>query len=269
MRGERMGEYQHLTTNYNIKKYSDNQFRLTILKYPGSKREKERATSRNVNDKKLDNHISRARTKIYEYALCNDWEYFVTMTINPEKYDRKNTQEYIKDLGQWIRDGRKKGKDISYLLVPDPHKDGSIHLHGLMNGFTDTDIRLFDVREKIPKKIKSMIASGRQIYDIPEYQSKFGWVTAEKVRDKDAIAKYITKYVTKSLKMDLEREKEKKLYYNSRGLKTALKMIEGTLPPSTVKSMPTDFENDYVKIKLMSNNELIQFLDSNPFSIIV
>lgn len=35
------------------------------------------------NDCKLANNISRARSKVFEYAFCNDWDYYITLTIDP------------------------------------------------------------------------------------------------------------------------------------------------------------------------------------------
>ena len=41
-----------------------------------------------VSDVKLSNNISRAKSKVFEYAYCNHWDYFITLTISPDKYDR-------------------------------------------------------------------------------------------------------------------------------------------------------------------------------------
>ena len=64
---------------------------------------------RNINENKLENNLSRAKSKIFQYAMCNDFEYFVTLTLDSKKYDRYNLSKFIKDLGQMIRNNRKKG----------------------------------------------------------------------------------------------------------------------------------------------------------------
>ena len=70
-----------------------------------------------------------------EYALCNNWEYFVTLTIDKKKQDRYNLQNYIHDLGVWIGNYNKKyNTKLKYLLIPEKHKDGAIHCHGLFSG---------------------------------------------------------------------------------------------------------------------------------------
>ena len=53
--------------------------------------------NRNVNDEKLENNIIRAKSKVLEYALCNDFEYFVTLTLDSKKMNRDNINEYIKN----------------------------------------------------------------------------------------------------------------------------------------------------------------------------
>ena len=259
-----MAEIQQLTPNYYIKKYNDNTYKLVLFKYHRSNKEINYSADRNINDNKLDHHISRARNMIYEYAMCNEWDHFVTLTLDKNKYDRYDLQKYIKDLGQWIRDQRKKGQELKYILIPEPHKDGAWHMHGLVKGFRSEDLRQFELHEKLPYKVRDLIKDGHIIYDIPDYRHKFGYVTAEGIRDQDAIAKYITKYVTKALECARTREKEKNLYYHSQRLKTAEKIIQGTLEPEQLKSVPCDFENDYIKIKDLDQADLITFIQAFP-----
>lgn len=150
---------------------------------------------------KLDNNISRAKSKIFEYAYCNDWDYFITLTIDPEKLDRYDLQTYIKKLGQFISNYKKNhGSKIWYLLVPEKHKDGAYHLHGLVSGI-------------LPKHLER----NRFGYlDFPLYRERFGFISMSPVRDHEAVSKYITKYVTKEF---LDSEKGANSYYCSKGLK--------------------------------------------------
>ena len=56
--------------------------------------------SRQENNKKLDNSLSRSRQKIQEYILCNDFDFFCTFTLDQTKYDRYNLDKFIKDFSQ-------------------------------------------------------------------------------------------------------------------------------------------------------------------------
>lgn len=78
------------------------------------------------NDDKLSNNITRARNKIFEYVLCNDFNFFVTLTLNPQKYDRNNLSLFNHDLNIFIRDyNKRKNANIKFLFIPETHVDGS------------------------------------------------------------------------------------------------------------------------------------------------
>ena len=245
---EQINGYSKLITNYySIKKYNDNLYKFTFHKYPirNSGFEKinniEMNRSRDVNDEKLDNHISRAKNKIFEYAACNEFDYFITLTLNEKKYDRYDLSKYIKDLGQMIRDYRKKtGANIQYLLIPEPHKNGAWHMHGLIKGIPQEDLT----------------KNKNGYLDWSPYSKKFGYCSIDPVRSQEAISKYITKYISKALQADLKREKEKKLYYVTRGLKTAIKVKEGTINGQL--TVPYEYENDYVKTKMLNGLEYLR-----------
>ena len=88
-----------------------------------------------VHSEKLEESIIRTRSRIYELAICNEWDFFVTLTLDKSKYDRMDLKKYRKDLAQFIRDYNKKYKiNIKYLLIPEMHKDGAWHMHGLIIG---------------------------------------------------------------------------------------------------------------------------------------
>lgn len=256
--------YSKLISNYySIKKYNDDLYKFTFHKYPIRNTGFEKANnieinrSRDVNDEKLDNHISRAKNKVFEYAACNEFDYFITLTLNKKKYDRYNLGKFIKDLGQMIRNYRRDFKvDIQYLLIPELHQDGAWHMHGLLKGLPIEHLELFTLEDNIPYKIKKMIKDGRKIYNWCKYADKFGWCTLEQVINQEAVTKYITKYIRKSLNSDLKREKEKKLYYVSRGLKSAVKVKEGTINGQL--TVPYEYENDYVKTKMLNGLEYLR-----------
>jgi hypothetical protein len=254
---------KYLTDQYSIKKYNDDYYKLTYSKVPvlnpGFVMEPRLKQDRNINDQKLDNHISRAKSKIFEYASCNDFDYFITLTLDKDKYDRHDLAKYIKDLGQFIRNQTKKfGTKMEYLLIPEPHKDKAWHMHGLIKGISQDQLKLFTLDDVIPYNLLNLIKQGHEIYNWTGYANKFGWCTLEKVKSREAIAKYVTKYISKSLSVDLEREKEKKLYYVSRGLKVSQKVKQGTLNHEL--RIPFSYENDYVKIMDLNGLQYLKLI---------
>ena len=191
------------------------------------------------NTVKLDNNISRAKSRIFEIAMCNDWDYFITCTLDKQKYERTDLDAFRKDLAHFIRNQRIKYQcDIRYLLIPELHSDGkSWHMHGLLGGVKDDMIADFD--NTVPMKIRIL---GYKNY--PDYAKKFGYVSMGTIKNKDAIAKYITKYINKDIQKSVT-ELGKHLYYCSRGLNKAVKIKQGIL-----RDYPAQwhYENDYVKI---------------------
>lgn len=194
----------------------------------------------NIGSSKLENNISRARSKIFEYSYCNTWDYFVTLTINSKKYDRKNLKKYHKDLTQFFRDYKKKyNSKIDFILVPELHADGlSWHMHGLIKGI-------------LPEHLQK---NENGYMDWQHYKDKFGFISIDEIKSHEAVSRYITKYITKDMKNNVS-ELGAHTYYRSRGLSGKKEIKRGTL----IKNVPDwEYENEYVKIKWLKENENIE-----------
>ncbi len=163
----------------------------------------------NLNEQEFYKYVAFKRSKNMIYKLaCNNkpWDYFVTFTFNSEKVDRYNFSEVSKKLSKWIDNIKQKYncKDMGYIIVPEKHKDGAWHFHGL---FKNCDNLNF-----IDSGIKDN--QGRTIYNISNY--KFGFTTATKLSDIDKAVSYILKYISKDLFGD--NLKGKKRYWRSKNL---------------------------------------------------
>lgn len=252
---------------FSIKKYYDDYYKLTfhktLLRNSLFEYDLSPKFERNKNNHKLENNLSRARSKIFEYSLCNDFDYFVTFTLNKEKYNRFDLDVFIGDLSQFIRNYRKKhSMDIQYLLIPENHENGAWHMHGLIKGDILKDLRLFTLNDRLPYKLLEMIKEGRDIYSWISYSNKFGYSTLEKVKSRIAVSKYITKYITKDFLSERGvLELNKKLYYVSRGLLSAEKINEGHLTSSHLEKITFTYENDYIKSLELNKCEYFKLID--------
>lgn len=176
-------------------------------------------------DNKLVQSLSRARRVVLELALCNDWAYFCTFTLDKEKYKRDDLPKFQKDLSQFIRDQRKKAKKkgydfpIEYLLVPEEHKDGAWHMHGLLSDITPFTIPFYCERQQ-GKKLPDRLVSG-SYFNWPDYEKKFGFCSLGKIRDKTATGFYITKYITKQID-ECKLPPNAHAHYPSHGLNRAV-----------------------------------------------
>lgn len=229
-----------------MKKYNENLYKLTQHKKSVLQKGFELGRKRivGVNTEKLDNNLSRAKAKIKEYGLCNDFEFFVTLTIDPKKYQRNNLKEYYKDLGQFLSNYKKNhGSKIEYVLIPEYHKDEeNFHMHGLFKGI-------------LPKHL----AKNKYGYlDWEQYSKKFGFMSIDLIKDKDKVSSYITKYINKSMSETIKKLGAKS-YYNSQGLKTAIEIKRGTLSANSIPKI-YDYENDYIQSKIYKNPHEVKLL---------
>lgn len=210
-----------------------------------------------VHDEKLSQSISRAKATVLDLALCNEWDFWTTFTLNPKKYDRTNLDKFRADFTQWIRDQRKRtGTSIDYLLIPELHQDGiHWHMHGFVKGLPESEYRRFTLEQHLPHKLRLRIEQGVPVFDWPRYREKFGWVDLEHIMDKRKCSVYATKYANKDLEK-LSIELGSHMYYCSRGLRRSETIKRGTM----LADMIPDYQNDYVRVKWFAANTPIDYL---------
>ena len=131
--------------------------------------------------------FSRTKQKVFEYARCVCWEWFVTFTFAKEKIDRYNFSECSKVIRQWLHNQRRNAPQLKYLIVPEQHKDGAYHFHGLL---ADVGLMKFEDSGHLTK-------SKEPIYNMAKWSN--GFTTATKVINIHSVSKYVGKYITKDL----------------------------------------------------------------------
>lgn len=167
--------------------------------------------------------FKRAKDKIYDYILCNEWTYFFTGTINPKKMDSSKPKECLKPLKKWLENMVAR-YGIAYICIFEYHKKGNIHMHGLILENPDKPLKVVDSGTKLyfgfkkPMKNKTARRYGLNpdnaqiVYNLSTW--RFGWSTAIKVYgEPQQLAHYVTKYITKDNKKIFG-----KYYWHSRNL---------------------------------------------------
>lgn len=161
-------------------------------------------SKKNESITRADN-LRRAKNRIFEIAMTNKWDYFVTLTVDGSKADRYNAQELSKPVSKWLQNMVQR-RDIRYLLCPELHKDGAIHFHGLISeGLNLTDSGTVRVQgHKKPLKISTAKSYGiksadmQTVFNIKDY--KLGFSSAIRTdENREAISGYMTKYITKDM----------------------------------------------------------------------
>lgn len=200
---------------------------VTIIKEP---------KQRTLEQIKHSYSVSMNRTKqtIYEIARSNRWEYFTTLTFDPQRHNSKNYDYITGIMHNWLKYLRNNyAPDLIYLVVPELHKDGEkYHFHGL---FADCG--------NIPFIDSGKRAGKEPIYNIEAY--KFGWSTATKVKDTFRVSSYITKYITKDL---CAVTKGKKRYWCSQNCNRP-KVKDYMLYPDEVSQIFSDCYENIMFIK--------------------
>ena len=80
----------------------------------------------------MERSMRRAATQMRDICLSTPFRYFVTLTLDPAKIDRHDMEALTKVVNRWA-DNRVRRNGLAYVLVPERHKDGAIHLHGFVN----------------------------------------------------------------------------------------------------------------------------------------
>lgn len=149
--------------------------------------------------------LSRTKNKVYQLARGNEWKWFVTFTFAPIKANRYDWDETSGKLRHYLWYMAKKhaeaGKDFRYIVVPEMHKDGAWHFHGIFGNCEDSIL-------KIDRKL-----SGKDFWLVDSWG--WGFSSASEVKDDLSVSNYITKYFTKDM---VSVTRNKKRYWASRNL---------------------------------------------------
>ena len=174
-----------------VKDYNGRKFKISvnsIVRTKGIEKDNNFNAKCSVNDEKLESNLSRVKARLYEYAICNDWDYFVTLTLDNKKYDRTNLKKFVVDLRHYVNNYNKKyGLKIKRLFVPELHEDLECwHIHGFIMGLPENHLRKFTLREKLPQYISDKLRQGHSVYEWVPYKEKFGYTVIEPIRNHEA-----------------------------------------------------------------------------------
>jgi len=149
----------------------------------------------------VDASRRRAVRQMRDYVMSSpDLDLFATLTVSPEKHDRKDYSSIVRHVGQWL-DNRVRRNGLKYVLVPERHKDGAIHLHGFFN---KTACRLVksglkrDARGNFRAEVEPN-RKGKVVYNIADFD--IGFTTALRLGsswdDRRKAVNYCLKYMGK------------------------------------------------------------------------
>lgn len=214
--------------------YEDSNEIINPFDYSKTKRLEDIENKRELTPEEKENNryrnFNRTKQMVFQYARCANWEYFITLTFSGDKVDRYNFDECSKKARAWLHNQRTRyAPDLMYLLVPEQHKDGAWHFHGLLANTGNMSFIDSGHKDK-----------GDIIYNMVKWQ--YGFTTATRVKDIHKVAKYIGKYITKSL---CDITPGRKRYFPSHNL-----------PMPKVSTMYIDSDDEYEKVMEMLEESL-------------
>jgi len=131
----------------------------------------------------------RSKSRFMDYALNHQWDWFITLTLDKKKHDRY--VDHFTDVTQWYRNLRNTlYPGLEYALVPEKHKDGAWHYHGLLSGVPESAMTA-----------TGKYSHGRQLFVWGDAVRRWGWSTAGRIDTSERAVRYISKYMGKSLEL--------------------------------------------------------------------
>lgn len=210
-----------------LKQYNDTFFNLSeVSDKLFHKREKR--TSPNCSDfyeeEKQRISLSRSLRHIKEICLCNNFEYFVTMTVSSklEYYNRFDLEDCLDNCRKIMYKLRRKNRDFKYIFIIEKHLNGAYHFHGMMKCLPVNDIYINE----------NGFFSSKTL-------DRLGFNSFSKIKDYNKCCNYITKYITEEcIQSDSGRR-----YFCSNGLRLSTR--EFMMPVDLKQIFPDVYENNY------------------------
>lgn len=176
-----------------------------------------------------DRSLRRSRQAIYDYVMCNKFDYWCTFTFDDKKVgDRYNSERCKYIMRCWLHNQRMHSPNLKYVIIPEYHKkcrecvetkrdecahdnrQKAIHFHALIANFNGKLREVKNIKSKQP------------IYNATGYRS--GFTKFIKLYENDErLANYMTKYMTK----DMPLFSGKKRYWVSQNLEKPKKHVNG------------------------------------------
>lgn len=181
--------------------------------------------------------LSRTKRRIKEICLCNDFEYFVTMTVSSKikEYNRFDLENCVDNCKKFMHKLKRKSINFKFIFIIEEHKNGGYHFHGMLKNLPEGDIYL-----NKNNYLSSHILDG------------LGFNSFSKISDYNKCCNYITKYITKKC---LKTENNQ-IYFCSRGLKKPSEEL--MIDKDLTQIFENVYQNEYIQKKDFDIGKLSQ-----------
>lgn len=204
----------------------------------------------NITDKEEIERISLSRTKnnIKNICLSNNFEYFMTVTVNSINADRFSLQEVQDKMKKICKKIRRRNYEFKYIFITERHKDGAFHFHGMCKSLND-------------------LYTNKNGYLSSKAFDYLGFNSFDFIKNYNACCCYITKYITK----DCVKNENNQIYFCSRGLSHGDSEYMIDKPLKEIFLNDKVFINDYCekidfeidKLSQTQKTKLFEYFNSN------
>lgn len=205
----------------------------------------------------LNESLMRSKRTILDYALNNNFNYFVTFTFDASKINRSNFNSCKNKIIKAF-DNFKQRYDpvLKYILVPELHSNGiAIHFHGL----------IFTSNMDFLHKLYFSKDYYTNVYRHDFFFKRFGANCFIPIlHSTERVAFYITKYISKISKSNIRVFNT--AYFCSKGLNRSTTLISSNLKEfkdfiidNVLQNSRPSFYNDFVVKYKISFDDLKKF----------
>ena len=189
--------------------------------------------------------VSRLKSRVQELILCNQWNCFVTFTLDQTKRERNSLDSFdaLTRHLKYIRQTR--CPELRFMLLLEQHKNGGYHGHALMYLPADFIADEF-------------IINDNGYFEWLDISSRFGFMSIKPYDGTLRACNYVTKYVTKDLIPG-------RVLRTSKGLNKSY--VIRNLSIGISSNIPNVYRSEYVISVLLSVDVFGNFL--NNFDIII
>lgn len=187
--------------------------------------------------------LSRTKRRVKDICLSNDFEFFMTITVNSDNADRFSLLECQSKMIKILQKIRRKQKSaffadfllngfsnemikaifkendllLKYIFVTEKHENGGFHFHGMIKNVPLEQVIDFqnDLNEgkQLPYYILNKIEEGEKVYHLKEFDN-LGFNIFEKIHSYNKACSYMTKYILK----DYVKSDQNQIFFCSKRL---------------------------------------------------
>lgn len=196
----------------------------------------------------MKNSRNRSIQKFFNYAISNEWKYFITLTFSPKHVNRYDDMEVISKWSVFQTWLKKKNPNVKALIVPEYHEsenelgERALYFHGFLSDCPNVRLEpavnvktgeyLYSNVDKIP------------LLHLIDWKYGFSTVAVIPVDNNNRrIANYMTKYMFKNAD---RVGYGKKLYYHTKNLNMS-ESINYLFPDKDFEKIIAEYNLEEVK----------------------